>query len=174
MTFDPMLQRKIMGHFATGVTLVTAKAGDQLWGMTANAVMSLSLDPPLILISVNSRSRMDACLKEAMCFALNVLCEDQESISRRFSSSGPKDFDGLGLKNGKTGAPILTEALAFVECRIVKVLSGGDHNIFFGEPIEGEVRGGNPLIFYGGEYGQMSFQTKAKKGPSPDKEDLPD
>ncbi len=166
MTFDPMLQRKIMGHFATGVTVVTTKAGDQLWGMTANAVMSLSLDPPLILISVNSSSRMDDCLKKGMCFALNVLRDDQESISRRFSSSSPKNFDGLGLKNGKTGAPILTEALAFVECRIVKVLSGGDHNIFFGEPIEGEAQRGNPLIFYGGQYGQLSFQTKAKKGPS--------
>ena len=81
-----------------------------------------------------------------------MLRADQEEISRRFAISGPKDFSGLALTAAETGAPILVDAIAYVDCKLVEILSGGDHDMFVGEPVAGEVRDGEPLIFYGGEY----------------------
>ena len=105
MAFDPMLQRQIMGRFATGVTVVTTRYGDQISGMTANAVMSLSLDPPLIVVSVDCQSNMHGHLTQGQCYAINVLKHDQEDLSRRFAQPGPKDFSDLKLTVAETGAP---------------------------------------------------------------------
>jgi flavin reductase (DIM6/NTAB) family NADH-FMN oxidoreductase RutF len=155
MAFDPMLQRQIMGHFATGVTVVTTRYGEDISGMTANAVMSLSLDPPLIVVSVDKHANMHEYLTEGKCFAVNVLRANQEEISRRFAVPGPKDFSDLELTVAKTGAPILVEALAFIDCQLVEVASGGDHDMFIGEPLAGETHDGEPLIFYAGQYTQL-------------------
>ncbi len=156
MAFDSMQQRQIMGRFATGVTVVTTRYGEDISGMTANAVMSLSLDPPLILVSVNKSSNIHGYLTQGKCFAVNVLTSEQEDISRRFAAPGPKDFLGLALTVAETGAPILADALAFVDCRLVEVVSGGDHDMFIGEPVAGDTQEGAPLIFYGGQYTQLA------------------
>ena len=97
MAFDPMLQRQIMGRFATGVTVVTTRYGEQISGMTANAVMSLSLDPPLIVVSVDRQSNMHGHLTQGQCYAINVLKHDHEDLSRGFAKPGPKDFSDLKL-----------------------------------------------------------------------------
>jgi len=153
--FDSALQRQIMGRFATGVTLVTARSDEKILGMTANAVLSLSLDPPLILVSVNKKNQMHKFLKKSNCFAINVLRDDQEEISRRFATPGPKDFSDLELVESKTGSPVLDNALAFIDCQIVQVVPGGDHDMFIGKPLAGETRDGKPLIFYSGQYTQL-------------------
>ena len=155
MAFDPMLQRQIMGRFATGVTVVTTRYGDQISGMTANAVMSLSLDPPLIVVSVDCQSNMHGHLTQGQCYAINVLKHDQEDLSRRFAQPGPKDFSDLKLTVAETGAPIFVDALAYVDCRVVEVASAGDHDMFIGEPLAGETYDGEPLIFYSGQYAQL-------------------
>ena len=152
MAFDAKLQRQIMGRFATGVTLLTTRFDEGILGMTANAVMSLSLEPPLVVVAVDRKNAMHECLTQGKCFALNMLRADQEEISRRFAVSGPKDFSGLELTVAETGAPILVDAIAFEDCRLVELLPGGDHDMFIGEPVAGEVRDGEPLIFYGGKY----------------------
>ncbi|MDE0184506.1 MAG: flavin reductase family protein [Candidatus Poribacteria bacterium] len=159
MAFDPKLQRQIMGCFATGVTVVTTRYGDHITGMTANAIMSLSLKPPRIVVSVDKLSHMHESLLQGKCFAINVLRADQESTSRQFAMPGPKDFSGLPLTVAETGAPVLVEALAFVDCRLVEILSGGDHDMFLGEPVVGEARDGEPLIFYGGGYTQLALSN---------------
>jgi flavin reductase len=158
MAFDPALQRRIMGHFATGVTVVTTRfgEGDQIWGMTANSVVSLSLDPPLMLFTVDRQNFMYECLMKGRCFAVSILTVEQEAISRRFATRGPKDFSDLALVVAETGAPILAAALAFVDCRVVQVVPGGDHEIFFGEIVAGGVHDGPPLLFYSGKYGQLA------------------
>ena len=156
MAFDPMLQRQIMGRFATGVTVVTTRYGEQISGMTANAVMSLSLDPPLIVVSVDCKSNMHGHLTQGQCYAINVLRHDQEDLSRRFAQPGPKDFSDLKLAVAETGAPILADALAYVDCRVVKVAPAGDHDLFIGEPVGGETHDGQPLIFYSGQYAQLT------------------
>ncbi len=165
MAFDELLQRRIMGRFATGVTLVTTRCGDHVCGLTANAVASLSLDPPLVLVAVDRTNHTYECLKQSRCFAVNVLMEDQQEISRRFATPGPKDFSGLAVTTAATGSPILSEALAFVDCQVVEVLSGGDHDIFIGEIITGDLRDGHPLIFYDGKYLQSKtyeYQTNRR------------
>lgn len=165
MAFDSKLQRQIMGCFATGVTVVTTRCGDHITGMTANAIMSLSLEPPRIVVSVDKLSHMHESLLQGKCFAINVLRADQEATSRQFAMPGPKDFSGLPLTVAETGAPVLVEALAFVDCRLVEILSGGDHDMFLGEPVVGEARDGEPLIFYGGGYTQLAISSGQEGNP---------
>ena len=156
MAFDAMEQRRIMGHFATGVTVITTHRDGELHGMTANAVTSLSLDPPLVLVAVDLRSQMLEFLQHGNCFAMNILEADQEAISGRFAAPGPKDFSDLKIKTAVTGAPILAAALAFVDCRLSEVLRGGDHDIFIGEIVAGDAREGQPLLYYKGKYAQLA------------------
>jgi flavin reductase (DIM6/NTAB) family NADH-FMN oxidoreductase RutF len=154
--FDSQAQRRIMGRFATGVTVVMTRRGEELAGMTANAVASLSLDPPLVLVAVDKRAQMLGHLKECGAFALSILTEAQEHLSRRFAARGPKEFGELNLTTAVTGAPILADALGFVDCRVVDVLPGGDHEIFIGEIVAGDCGDGRPLLFYGGQYCRLS------------------
>lgn len=156
MAFDSMDQRRIMGHFATGVTVVTTCYEDKPQGMTANAVASLSLDPPLVLVSVDTRAQMNTCLRASDSFAVNILTVEQEELSVRFAKHGPKDFSGIEFRTEATGSPVFELALAYVDCRITKVLPGGDHDIFIGEIVAGGSREGCPLVFYGGQYGSLS------------------
>ena len=152
MLFDSQLQRKIMGQFATGVTVASTYVDGETWGMTANAVTSLSLDPPLILLAVVRDSQSHEKFKTAGCFALNILSDAQQELSDRFAFAGPKDFSGLGFQTAETGAPILTDSLGWVDCRLTEVLAGGDHDIFLGRIVAGQVGSGQPLLFYGGKY----------------------
>jgi flavin reductase (DIM6/NTAB) family NADH-FMN oxidoreductase RutF len=156
LAFDSKKQRKIMGQFATGVTVVTTGGAAGSHGLTANAIASLSLDPPLVLVAVEKRAHSLEYLKKNQCFAVNILRLDQEEISRRFATPGPKDFVGVSTKTAVTAAPILTDCLAFVDCRVVAILPGGDHEIFVGEILAGEHNGGEPLLYYGGGYVRLA------------------
>lgn len=155
MAFDGKLQRRIMGKFATGVTVASTRVGEETWGMTANGVTSLSLDPPLVLLAIVRNSQSHAKFKDGGCFALNILAADQETLSTRFASSGPKDFSDLETITAVTGAPILAGALGWVDCRVVDVLAGGDHDIFLGEIVAGDARDGDPLLFFSGKYARL-------------------
>ena len=156
MAFDPLLQRQIMGRFATGVTVVTTRWDGQLWGMTANAVMSLSLSPPLVVVSVDKSASMHGLLQKAEGFAINILKQEQEDLSVRFAQRGPKDFADLATKVAQTGAPILTDALAYVDCKLVQIAAAGDHDMFIGQCLAGEGGDGAPLIFFGGRYAELA------------------
>ncbi|HEV3341190.1 MAG TPA: flavin reductase family protein [Pirellulales bacterium] len=154
--FDSQLQRRIMGHFATGVTVVTTRRGEELCWMTANAVASLSLDPPLVLVAVDKRAQMHEHLTQARFFAVNILNEDQEALSGRFATRGPKEWSDLKLTTAVTGAPIIDGALAYLDCKLAEVLPGGDHHIFTGEIVAGDVREGRPLLYYRGKYARLA------------------
>jgi flavin reductase (DIM6/NTAB) family NADH-FMN oxidoreductase RutF len=145
-----------MGRFATGVTVVTTRCDGQFTGMTANAVMSLSLDPPLVAVSVDRSAQMHGHLQESKCFAISILKREQEHLSVRFAQRGPKDFSDLDLKTAATGAPVLAEALAYLDCRLVQIVPAGDHDLFIGEPLAGAKGEGTPLIFYGGRYAELA------------------
>jgi flavin reductase (DIM6/NTAB) family NADH-FMN oxidoreductase RutF len=157
MTFDSALQRKIMGRFATGVTIVTTAGNDRRNGLTANAVTSVSLDPPLVLVAIDKRAGTHAELKQNGCFAISILSADQEEVSRRFATPGPKDFSGLVWKTAVTGAPILEGALGYVDCRVTEVLPGGDHDLFLGRIVAGGfAENGAPLLYYSGKYRRLA------------------
>ena len=155
MAFDPAEQRRIMGCFATGVTVITTTNGDSPTGFTANSLTSLSLEPPLVLFALKKTAGTHASFVASKKFAVNILTAEQEAISNRFASPGPKDFSDLNVKTAETGSPILADSLAWVDCRLTEVLPGGDHDIFVGEVVAGDVHGGEPLLYYGG-YRQLA------------------
>lgn len=157
MAFDSKLQRKIMGRFATGVTVVTTAGKGGMGGLTANAVASLSLDPPLVLVAIDKRAGSHPEIKENGCYAINILSIEQEEISRRFATPGPKDFSGLKWKTLVTGAPVFEDALGHLDCRLFEVLPGGDHDIFVGEVVAGDARDeGEPLLYFSGKYRRLA------------------
>ncbi len=156
MAFDQAKQRKIMGQFATGVTVVTTGGRAGVHGLTANAVASLSLDPPLVLVAVDKKAHSLEFLKVNRCFAVNILRLEQEATSRRFAIPGPKDFSGLAILTSATGSPVLADCLAYLDCRVIDILPGGDHEIFVGEIVAGEVHKGRPLLYHAGKYRSLA------------------
>ncbi len=156
MTLDSKEQRRILGKFATGVTVASTKIGDETWGMTANAVTSLSLDPPLVILCIQKEGQSHAKFEEGGCFALNILSAEQQDISDRFAFKGPKDFSGLETSTAETGAPILKDALGWVDCKLKEILPGGDHDVFVGEIVAGGAgEGGAPLLYFSGKYAKL-------------------
>ena len=145
--------RRVMGHFATGVTIITTfnKEG-KLTGLTANAVSSLSLEPPLLVICVDKKAESYSCFDESKAFTVNILADDQEALSRRFAVSGGEKFEGVAYRRGANGAPILNGALAYLECKLYAAYDGGDHTIYLGEIEEAETREARPLLFFRGGY----------------------
>jgi flavin reductase (DIM6/NTAB) family NADH-FMN oxidoreductase RutF len=145
--------RQVMGHFATGVTIITTvnKEG-QLHGLTANAFTSVSLEPPLLLISVDKKAESWPAFEESKVFTVNILGDDQEGLSRKFAVSGGNKFEGVAYRRGANGAAILEGALAFIECTLYAAYEGGDHSLYLGEIQEAAIREGKPLVFFRGGY----------------------
>ncbi|MCW3065523.1 MAG: flavin reductase domain protein FMN-binding protein [Solirubrobacterales bacterium] len=148
--------RAAMSHFATGVTVVTAAAGDGArFGITANAVSSVSLDPPLTLVCVRDRSATLVTLLDVGHFAVNVLHEGQGPLAQRFGRRGNGDrWAGVETRAGLTGAPLLADALATVECAVHEVADGGDHQIVIGRVLSVDHPDDHvaPLLFYRGAF----------------------
>lgn len=149
--------RRVMGHFATGVTVITTlRASGELHGLTANAFTSVSLIPPLVLICVDKKAESYPCFEESKVFTVNFLANDQEAISRRFAVSGGEKFQGVAYRVGANNAPILEGALAYLECRVSQTVDGGDHTIYVGEVEQAETpREAKPLLFFRGGYREI-------------------
>jgi flavin reductase (DIM6/NTAB) family NADH-FMN oxidoreductase RutF len=160
--FDPKAFRRVMGCFASGVTVVTTRRPDgQPCGLTANAVTSVSLTPPLLLICVDKKAESYPHFAAAGVFAVNVLTDDQEELSSRFATSGGDKFADVPFHWGEHGAPIIDGHLAALECRIVHAYAGGDHTIYVGEVEAAASHDGQPLLYYRGAYGRLAEPTPA-------------
>lgn len=146
--------RRIMGHFATGVTVITSvRSSGELHGLTANAFTSVSLVPPLLLICVDKKAESYPCFDESKIFTVNILAEDQEALSRKFAVSGGNKFEGVSYRTGANGAPILDGTLAYIECKVAGVMDAGDHTVYLGEVEQAETpHEGKPLMFFRGGY----------------------
>jgi flavin reductase (DIM6/NTAB) family NADH-FMN oxidoreductase RutF len=157
MPIDKNELRRVMGHFATGVTIITTvSTAGQIYGLTANAFTSVSLDPPLLLISVDKKAESYPCFEQSKVFTVNILSDSQEALSRKFAATGTDKFVGVAYRIGGNGAPILYGTLAQIECRLYATYDGGDHTLFLGEIVEAETREGKPLLFYRGGYRAIS------------------
>jgi flavin reductase (DIM6/NTAB) family NADH-FMN oxidoreductase RutF len=156
MPLDPDDFRQALSRFASGVTVVTVAAGDELHGMTASAFASVSLEPPRILVCLDKSSRTRALLTEVGSFAVSVLSADQETISRAFANTGPKPFERSSHKLGENGAPLLDGALAWLECSVTDIIDGGDHDIVLGDVTAGSSADGEPLIYFDRRYRSLS------------------
>jgi flavin reductase (DIM6/NTAB) family NADH-FMN oxidoreductase RutF len=149
--------RRVLGHFATGVTILTTCDSDaRATGLTASAFSSVSLDPPLVLICVDHKSQSYPALKERGCFAVNILSVDQQAISRRCASSRLDKFDGVPHTISDLGLPLIEGAIAHLECTTVSTHVEGDHTIFVGRVERARVGTGEPLLYFRGQYQQLA------------------
>lgn len=156
MAIDPDEFRAILGRFATGVTVVTARDADgRDHGMTASAFCSASLVPPLVVACIAREAEMHDILRRASHFGVSILAEGQEALSRRFAELPSGRFDGIGYSRAESGVVLLDDALAHLECRRVDRYDAGDHAIYVGEVEWADCRQSRPLLYYRGGYAQL-------------------
>ena len=130
---DPEAFRDVIGHFATGVTVITTRDGDVDYGVTVSAISSLSLEPPMLLVCLNRTSRTQAAVSRTRSFAFNILGTRQRDLARLFATPRDDKFEGLPLGYGNLGHPLLEDAIAHVECEVVEEATGGTHSVSTGE-----------------------------------------
>lgn len=151
--FDVRAFRNILGSFPTGVTVITTLAEDKSpVGLTANSFNSLSLDPPLILWSLNRNSPSLVCFEKCPNFAINILAQGQSDLSRRFATPMPEKFTGVDWRAGGDGVPVLGGCAAVLECTTVSMQEGGDHVLFIGRVDRFDGLSHAPLAFHAGKY----------------------
>lgn len=155
----PEIFRKACGYWATGVSIVTTRDVDQTpYGLTMNAVTSLSLTPALFIVCMDNRSDTLEPMKRSGVFCINVLSAGQQDLSNHFAKKNPTKFEGVGFDRGTTGTPLLHGRLLGIECEVLATHPGGDHHIFVGEvravsfPDSDAVE---PLLYYRGRYAQV-------------------
>jgi flavin reductase len=142
--------RDALGRFATGVTVVTTACDGEVHGMTANGFMSVSLEPPLVVVSIAGRARMHGLLGASGVYGVNVLSREQERLSRHFAG---RPHDGLAIPFVSiAGVPLIDGSLVHVAARIRDAHAAGDHTLFVGEVLHFAMRAGEPLIFHSGGY----------------------
>lgn len=149
---DPTAFRKTLGLFGTGVTVVTTPRGEQVHGMTANSFTSVSLHPPLILVSVDKRAQTHLFISQAKRFGISILREDQVPISRHFAGkSDPAVEESLGY-DWFEDIPVLSDCLGSLACRLWAGYDGGDHTLYLGEVVSLKAGEGRPLLFFQSAY----------------------
>jgi flavin reductase (DIM6/NTAB) family NADH-FMN oxidoreductase RutF len=151
--------RNALARWASGVTVLTARHGDERVGMTAASFSSLSLEPPLILVCIDREAHSHDGLVGAPGFLVHVLGADQADLSERFAHAGPEKFDGVSDEEGAFGAPLLPFGVARLACEHHAALDGGDHTILVGRVVETELAGRDPLLYFGRRYGRFSAAT---------------
>jgi 3-hydroxy-9,10-secoandrosta-1,3,5(10)-triene-9,17-dione monooxygenase reductase component len=152
---DAATYRTVLGHFATGVVIVTAIDGDEPIGMACNSFTSVSLEPPLVLFCAAKSSTTWPRIQAVGKWAANILDDDGEEVCRLFAQKGADRFAHIAYTPGHTGAPILEDALAYVDCETLVEHDAGDHVIVVGRVVElGYQHEGKPLLFYRGGYGR--------------------
>lgn len=150
--------RRVMGHLASGVTVVAGRDdGGQPCGLTASAVASVSLEPTLVLVCIERGADSHDAIVGGGSFSISVLAHDQERIARRFAEVAQEEkFVGMPWREENSGAPVLDGALAWLDCRVWATYPGGDHTIVVGEVLAGNAREGAPLLYYRGGYGRFT------------------
>lgn len=165
-TFDSKSFRRALGNFATGVTIMTAQNAQGVKvGVTANSFNSVSLEPPLILWSIDKRSSSYEVFAEATHFAVNILAADQIDLSNKFARSKDDKYANIDFELGAGQAPVLKECSAVFECERFNIIEGGDHWIIIGRVVNFQDNGRSPLLYHQGAYSSVlphpSLNTKA-------------
>jgi flavin reductase (DIM6/NTAB) family NADH-FMN oxidoreductase RutF len=157
--------RRVMGHFATGVTVVTALDDDRPQGITVNALSSVSLEPALVMVALDRRRFITPTVRSSGRYAVNILSEDQGALSDCFAGAlvepSREAFCGAAWQPGETGLPLLEGAIASLECSVVQTFSAGDHDLFIGrvDAMTGSLPGhAMPLVYYRRRYLQLETE----------------
>lgn len=165
---DAKAFRRALGNFPTGVTIVTAAGSEAPVGVTANSFSSVSLEPPLVLWSIGHTSRSYKSFLESEHFAINVLADDQVNVSQNFASSSEDKFGPMAWRKGKTGSPLIDNALAYFDCVCEARHDCGDHTVMIGRVVDFARFDGAPLVFSQGRYGvAVDHPELASKLPVP-------
>ena len=159
--------RRTLGMFATGVTVITTQSGDQVHGMTANAFMSVSLRPPLVVISVDRRAKMHALLHEGRRYGISVLADEQRALSDRFAGRTGEGTEEVEFEVVHE-TPLVRGALAHLVARVVRSYWGGDHSLFLGQIEYARYGEGQPLLFQGGRYQHLLERAPVFASLSPE------
>jgi flavin reductase (DIM6/NTAB) family NADH-FMN oxidoreductase RutF len=147
----------VLGHFCSGIVIVTGMEGREPIGLTCQSFTSVSLDPPLVGFLPDKGSSSWPKIQAAGAFCVNMLGEDQEDICRIFATKSADKFATIGWKPGRTGAPIINDVTAHIECELGDVIETGDHYFVLGKVVDLEVNHqGGPLVFYRGGYGRYT------------------
>jgi flavin reductase (DIM6/NTAB) family NADH-FMN oxidoreductase RutF/DNA-binding GntR family transcriptional regulator len=152
--------RDVIGHFASGVTVITAADNGEPKGTTASAVSSLSLEPPMVLICLNKSSGTAQTIAAAGRFAVNILGEDQAEEAMRFAKPakpGEDKFAGVKMARGAEGEPLIADALATLECHVAEQVTGGTHLVFLADVERASARSGSPLAYFRGKFGRLEL-----------------
>ena len=148
---DADLFRRACSQFATGLAVATVRAADGApHGLTVNSFTSVSLEPPLVLICIDEKSQEIDHFRHAAFFALNILAAGQQSLCEAFARRVENRFEDQPWQEGETGAPLIPNVLATMECRVVDVLTLGDHSVLLGEMVAASVTDGAPLLYFRG------------------------
>lgn len=152
--------RRVAGHFPTGVTVVTTTDAGRPCGITVNSFASVSLEPPLVLVSISRAARAYACIEASGRFAVNVLAEGQERLARIFASTSEGKFEGLTFSPSPSGNPLLAGIHAWLDCDVVERHPGGrTHTIYVARVGRLATGSGRPLVFYAGAYTRLEADT---------------
>ena len=155
--FDARTFRQVVGNLASGVTLVTTRTPEGPFGMTASSVTSLSLDPPMMLACLNTSSVTCAAVSASGAYGVNVLGEGQGHLAHQFATPSSDKFAGVQVSEGVLGVPLLTEALARIECEVVEEVRAATHTVFLGRVRRAEAAEGSPLTYFRGGFGRFEF-----------------
>ena len=157
-SFDSAKYRQVLGHFPTGVTVITAATPEGPVGMAIGSFASLSLDPPQVLFCAGHHSSTWPRLKAAGSFCVNLLSETQEDVCRVFASKADDKFAEIGWKHSGNGSPLLEGVLGYIDCTIETVVASGDHDVVIGAVTDLDVlHEGGPLLFFRGGYGRFQL-----------------
>jgi flavin reductase (DIM6/NTAB) family NADH-FMN oxidoreductase RutF/DNA-binding FadR family transcriptional regulator len=164
LRFDAAVFRQVIGHFMSGVVVITTRQEGQPYGMTVSAVSSLSMEPPMLLVCLHSASGTQDAVARSGRFAVNILAEHQGHLAERFARSGPaaEKFDGVAVRSGHGGVPLLEDALAVVECQVSEVVDGGTHRVFLANVVQAEAGEGSPLAYFRGKFGKLELAQDAQ------------
>jgi flavin reductase (DIM6/NTAB) family NADH-FMN oxidoreductase RutF len=149
--------RDTIGRFASGVTIITAHHDGVDYGVTANAITSVSLEPAMLLVCLNRKSRTQGAVSRSKAFSVNILEESQGDLAVRFATSGSGKFDGVALHYGELGSPLLEGALAHLECWVMQEVSAGTHEVYLGGVHRAEQFEGEPLAYFRGRFGKLEL-----------------
>lgn len=154
---EQLVFREVIGHFATGVTVITSRHDDTNYGLTASAVTSLTLEPPMILVCVNKNTGTQDAISRSHKFAVNILDEDQAELAYKFAKPKSNKFEGVDYYQGIFGEPLLSGALAHLECRVAAETEAGTHKVFMAEVDKAEAGVGAPLTYFRGKFGRFEL-----------------
>jgi flavin reductase (DIM6/NTAB) family NADH-FMN oxidoreductase RutF/DNA-binding GntR family transcriptional regulator len=153
---DRTVFRDVVGHFTSGVAVITTQHGEQRFGVTASAVSSLSMDPPMILVCLNRKLPTNGAVRASGAFAVNILGEHHGELATQFATSHPDKFRGVTLTEGSLGVPVLADALAHLECRVRECVDVATHSVFLAEVTTASAKSGSPLAYFRGNFGRFA------------------